>query len=65
MTRRARGRAQLYVAGLRKLALAERPTPDEARELRRRRLADGTYPVPRPDDAARRLAFRHVDPRLA
>jgi len=46
-------RAQAYATGLQKVWNAQRPTPEEARELRRRRLADGTYPLPAPMDPAR------------
>lgn len=54
----------LYAQALRKVALAERLTAEEAREVRRRRLGDGSLPTPRPTDARQRLAFRHFDPRL-
>lgn len=57
-------RATLYAPALRKHVLAERLKPDEARELRRRRLSDGTYPLPSPTDRHRRLSFQHFDPRL-
>lgn len=39
-------RDTLYADGLQKLWRSQRPNSDERRELRRRRLADGTYPVP-------------------
>lgn len=35
-----------YNRALEKIWRSQRPNPDEARELRRRRLADGSYPVP-------------------
>ncbi len=58
-------RDALYAAGLRKLALYQRPSPAEARELRRRRLPDGDYPVLTKADIARRPPFHPSDPRIA
>lgn len=54
-----------YLSALHKLALYERPNPAEERELRRRRLDDGTYPWPVKADGARRLGFHLRDPRTA
>lgn len=45
-------RDQLYFVALRKLSVYQRTTRAEARELRRRRLADGSYPAPRHLEAA-------------
>lgn len=39
-------RATLYARALQKLWRSEQPNADEARELRRRRHSDGSYPVP-------------------
>jgi len=58
-------RDAIYAAALRKLALFERRTPEEARELRRRRLPDGDYPVLTKADLTRRLPFHPSDPRIA
>jgi len=58
-------REALYVAALRKLALYQRPNLAEARELRRRRLPDGSYPVLTKADLGRRLGFHPSDPRIA
>lgn len=52
-------RDQLYLAGLKKLQLSERPNRQEARELRRRRLEDGSYPF-MPDFVARNLRRRQA-----
>ena len=46
-------RAQAYATGLQKVWNAQRPTPEEARELKRHRLADGTYPLPAALDPVR------------
>lgn len=40
-------RDRLYLRAWGKLILCERRRPAEERELRRRRYADGSYPVPR------------------
>jgi len=41
-----RRRDLVYGIALRKVLLAERRNPEEAHELKRRRLVDGTYPLP-------------------
>ena len=38
-------RRHVYAAALQKLAHAQMPNRDEARELRRNRLPDGSYPL--------------------
>jgi len=42
----SRDRTATYHEALRKIHYAQRLRPDERRELRRRRLADGSYPLP-------------------
>jgi hypothetical protein len=56
---------RIYAAALRKHFLAERMTREERKELRRRRLPDGSYPMPalRIEDL-RRLPVHFIDPRL-
>jgi len=49
-----RRRDLVYGVALRKVLLAERRNPEEARELRRRRHADGSYPMPADIDPVRR-----------
>lgn len=44
--KRGRTRDQVYFEALRKQFFAERLRPDERRELRRRRLDDGSHPLP-------------------
>ena len=39
-------RAERYARAVQKVWYAQKPTPEEARELKRARLADGSYPVP-------------------
>ena len=58
------GRKALYASALMKVALCQRRSPAEARELRRRRLADGSFPMPMKADAVAALPFRFADPRL-
>ncbi len=59
------GQDVVYLAALRKLALYQRPNALERRELRRRRLPDGSYPVLTKADQARRLPFHPSEPRVA
>jgi hypothetical protein len=61
--RRLSARDRTYLKAYGKLILCERRRPEEERELRRRRLADGSYPVPRQmDDSLTRPLH---DPRVA
>jgi hypothetical protein len=46
---------RVYASALRKIAYCERRTKAEQRELRRRRLADGSYPVLTEADLSRKL----------
>lgn len=46
----------LYLSALRKMFQYQRRTPAEARELRRRRLPDGSYPLPEGTTPIRRAA---------
>lgn len=39
-------RAERYARAIQKVWYAEKPTPQEARELKRHRLEDGSYPLP-------------------
>lgn len=55
-----RRRDLVYGIVLRKVLLAERRTPEEARALRRRRMADGTYPMPADIDPVRRQTAREM-----
>jgi hypothetical protein len=55
---------RLFLEALRKLTLYQRVSRAEAKALRRRRLADGTYPLPKASDATRRLGFHFSDPRV-
>jgi len=60
-----RGRTDaLYATALRKRFLAERLSPAEAKELRRRALSNGDLPFVLAGDGGRALGFRHTDPRL-
>lgn len=50
MARRAKRRhrgIRVYSDGIRKLWLAQRPNRDEARELKKQRLVDGSFPLPK------------------
>lgn len=38
-------RAERYARAIQKVWYAEKPTPEEARELRRNRMPDGSYPL--------------------
>lgn len=40
-------RGATYARAIQKVWYAQKPTPDEARELKRHRLEDGSYPLPR------------------
>jgi hypothetical protein len=58
-------RNQVYGIALRKLELAQRLTGPERRELRRHRLADGSYRLPVTQEDVRILpGIRLADPRL-